>query len=101
MVPRSSTARRSGGELQLLHRARFLKRRQQAGSDLLSKQRRDRVPELELAFPPAAENREAVGERHEPLELGGAEAAVVPVKRAHPRTRLTLDRRGWCGRWRP
>src|SRR6476620_4738601 len=59
------------------------------------KVRGDRIAELKLLLSSRSEDREAVGERHQPLDLGDAKAPVVPMERTHPGARLSLD--GWRG----
>ena len=51
-------------------------------------------PSLELLVAAGAADDVVVGERHQPLQLGGAQSPVVPVERADPWPWLPLDRRG-------
>src|SRR5205814_9405934 len=63
--------------------------------DALGEQRRDGISELELLLAPVATDHVVVGEGHQPLELGDAQATVLPVEGTHPWAGLPLDcRRG-------
>src|SRR5581483_4180873 len=63
--------------------------------DLLREQRRDSVADLLLRGATRANELVVVGECLQPLDLGEAQAPVVPVERPDVRAGLRLNRRRW------
>ena len=75
-----------------------LKNGQDLCCNLLCEQGRDGVAELRLDAGAVADELEVVREGEEPLDLGDAQPAVVPVERADVRAGLGLDRGRGPGR---